>query len=207
MQTVTRILTPCFAAAVLLSGCGFGSKQGAGAPSGPTPAAASKAVNPAAAISANMVSAVVLNQTAGVPVEVRFEIKDRPQIAQPVAVELVIVPLSASVDRISGKVQAEDRLDLVDGAEIPVSDRPPEGVPIRHTIKVQPKQDGIFTFSAVLAVDGAGQTSTQTFSIPIIAGAGMPDLPVPSSPNTRASAASAAPAPGRSSAALAAAKP
>jgi len=208
MQTVTRILTPCFAAAVLLSGCGFGSKQGAGAPSGPTPAAASKAVNPAAAISANMVSAVVLNKTAGVPVEVRFEIKDRPQIAQPVAVELVIVPLSASVDRISGKVQAEDGLDLVDGAEIPVSDRPPEGVPIRHTIRVQPKQDGIFMFTAVLTVDGGGQSSTQTFSMPVIAGAGMSDLPAPTANphNPRAGVTSASPAPGHTSAALAAAK-
>src|SRR5262249_41753640 len=122
---------------------------------------------------------------------------------------LVIVPLSASVDRVSGKVQAEDGLDLVDGADIPTSDRPPEGVPIRHTIKVQPERDGIFMFTAVLAVDAAGQTSTQPFTIPVIAGAGMPDLPAPGSgpTNGQASAASAASVPGRASAALVAAKP
>ncbi|HKD54819.1 MAG TPA: hypothetical protein VKB72_11465 [Steroidobacteraceae bacterium] len=209
MQIVTRTLTLCLAAAALLSGCGFGSKQDGATSSGPTQAAARKPVNPADAISANMVSAVALNKPAGVPVEVRFEIKDRPQIAQPVDVDLVIVPLSASVDRVSGKVQAEDGLDLVDGADIPPSDRPPEGVPIRHTIKVQPKRDGIFMFTAVLAVDAGGQTSMQTFTMPVIAGTGMPDLPAPgaAAPNGRAGVAGAAPAPGHASAALVAAKP
>ena len=199
MQTVTKTLTLCLAAATLLSGCGFGSKQGAATPSGPAQAAARKPVNPAVAISANMVSAVALNKTTGVPVEVRFELKDRPQIEHPLAVDLVIVPLSASVDRVSGKVLAEDGLELVDGGEIPASDRPPEGVPIRHTVRVQPKQDGIFMFTAVLNVDAAGQSSTQTFSMPLIAGAGMPDLPPGGTPKPRTSTTTAAAAAGHAS--------
>jgi hypothetical protein len=208
MQTVTRTLTLCLAAAALLSGCGFGSQQGAGSSSTRTQAAARKPLNPADAISANMVSAVALNKTAGVPVEVRFELKDRPQVAQPVDVELVIVPLSGAVDSVSGKVQTEDGLDLLDGAQIPLSDRPPEGVPIRHTIRIQPKEDGIFMFSAVLSVEAAGQTSTQSFSMPVIAGAGMPDLPAhpAGTPNVRAGSASAS-APAARSTALADAKP
>jgi len=208
MQTVTRILTLCLAGSVLLCGCGFGSKQGAATTPGPKPATAPKPLNPANVISPNMVSAVALNKpAAAVPVEVRFEVKDRPQIGHPVEVDLVIVPLSASVDRVSGRIQTEDGLDLVDGAEIAASDRPPEGVPLRHAIRVQPKQDGIFMCSAVLTVDAAGQSTTQAFSMPVIAGAGMPDLPAPGAPNTRAATASVASAPGHASAALAAAKP
>jgi hypothetical protein len=205
MQTL-RTLTLCLAAATLLAGCGSGSKQSASSPK-TRAAAAAKAVNPANAVSANMVSAVALTKTTGVPVEVRFEVRDRPQVAHPVDVDLVIVPLSASVDRVSGKVQTEDGLDLVDGAEIPASDRPAEGVPIRHTIRVQPKQDGIFMFSAVVTVDAAGQSSTQTFSMPVIAGAGMPDLPAPgsSAPGTRAGTAGTAASSGHTSGALAAA--
>lgn len=208
MQTVVRTVTLCLAAATLLAGCGSGTPQGAANLSAKARAAA-KAVKPADAISANMVSAVALNKTAGVPVEVRFEIKDRPQVAQPVDVDLVIVPLSASVDRVSGKVQTEDGLDLIDGADFPTSDHPAEGVPIRHTVRVQPKQDGIFVVSAVLTVDGGGQSSTQTFSMPVIAGAGMPDLPAPTAaPHvTHAGSANSAPATGHASAALVAAKP
>lgn len=208
MQTVVRTVTLCLAAAALLAGCGSGTPQGAANLSNKARAAA-KAVKPADAISANMVSAVALNKTAGVPVEVRFEIKDRPQIAQPLDVDLVIVPLSASVDRVSGKVQTEDGLELVDGADIPTSDHPAEGVPLRHTVRVQPKQDGIFVLSAVLTVDGGGQSSTQTFSMPLIAGAGMPDLPAPTAAphGTRAGSASSTPTGGQASAALVAAKP
>jgi hypothetical protein len=196
MQTATRTLTLCVAAAMLLCACGSGSKQTAATAKKPAPGTV-KAVDPANAISANMVSAVAINKTTGVPVEVRFELKNRPQVAQPVDVDLVIVPLSGSVDRVSGKVQAEDGLDLIDGAQITATDRPPEGVPIRHTIRVQPKQDGIFMFSAVVTVDAAGQSTSQTFSMPVIAGAGMSDLPAPG----------AAPSPVRTSASLAGSKP
>jgi hypothetical protein len=182
------------AAIALLSGCGSGSRQGASNSATRTPAAARKAANPADAISANMVSAVVLNKTAAVPIEVRFELKEHPQVAQPVQVDLVMVPLSGAVDRVSAKVQAEDGLDLVDGADIPGTDRPAEGVPIRHTIRVQPKQDGIFVVSAVVTVvDASGGTSTQTFSMPVIAGAGMPDLPArPAGTSKTATAAAGA---------------
>jgi hypothetical protein len=207
MQTLTRTLTLCVAAATLLGGCGSGSKQTA-ADAKARAAAATKAVNPANAVSANMVSAVAINKTTGVPVEVRFELKDRPQIAQPVDIDLVIVPLSGSVDRVSGKVQTEDGLDLIDGAQIPATDRPPEGVPIRHTIRVQPKQDGIFMFSAVLTVDAAGQSSSQIFSMPVIAGTGMPDLPAPGAgaPDPHTGTARTTPSSGHTSASLTAAK-
>jgi hypothetical protein len=81
------------------------------------------------------------------------------------------------MDRVSGKVQADEGLELVDGAQIPATERPVQGVPIEHLIKVLPKRDGIFTFSATLTVESGGQSSTETFSMPLIAGAGLTDLP------------------------------
>jgi len=122
-----------------------------------------------------------------VPVQVKFQLRSRPDVAQPLDVDIAIVPVSGSVDRVVGTVEGEDGLDVVDGAQIPAADRPPEGVSIPHIIRVLPKRDGIFTLSAVLTVDSAGQSSRATYSIPIIAGAGMPDLPAKP-------AASAAPA-------------
>jgi len=33
-----------------------------------------------------------------------------------------------------------------------------EGIPIRHSIKILPKKDGIFTVNAVVSADAAGQS-------------------------------------------------
>jgi hypothetical protein len=124
-----------------------------------------------------MVSAVPANKPGAVPLQVKFELRGRPDLGQPVDVDLMIVPLTGTMDRVSGKVQADEGLELVDGAQIPATERPVQGVPIEHLIKVLPKRDGIFTFSAILTVESGGQSSTETFSMPLIAGAGLTDLP------------------------------
>lgn len=174
MGTFGRNLIFGLVALGVLCGCGSGKHSADAAKASAAAAAAKKAASAAD----TMVSSVTLNKTAtAAPVEVKFELRDRPQVAQPVTIELNIVPLSAAVDRISGKIESDEGLDLVDGAQIPATDRPAEGVPIRHSIKVQPQRDGIFTFSAVLVVVSGGQPSTETFSMPVIAGAGIPDLP------------------------------
>jgi hypothetical protein len=158
----------------ILWGCGSGTHSGQGAKASAAAAAARRAASGAD----TMVSAVTLNKTpSAVPVQVKFELRDHPQVGQPATIGLIIVPESGAVDRVTGKVESDEGLDLLEGAQIPATDRPPEGVPIRHSIKVQAERDGIFTFSAVLVVESGGQSVTETFSMPVIAGAGMPDLP------------------------------
>jgi hypothetical protein len=158
----------------VLWGCGSGTHSAEAAKASAAAAAAKKAASAADA----MVSAVTLNKTpTAVPVQVKFELRDRPQVGQPASIDLIIVPESGAVDRVSGKVESDEGLDLLEGAQIPGTDRPAEGVPIRHAIKVQAQRDGIFTFSAVLLVESGGQSMTETFSMPVIAGAGVPDLP------------------------------
>jgi len=178
MRTLNRNLALGLLVGGILCGCSSGQDSGDGARLSARAAAARKA----AKAPDILVSAVPASKNATFPVQVKFDLKDRPDVGQPVDINLVILPTSASVDRISGKVQADDGLELVDGAQIPASDRPAEGVPIQHTIKVRPERDGIFTFSAVLTVDTGGQSNTETYSMPVIAGAGMPDLPA--SPGT-----------------------
>jgi hypothetical protein len=174
MGILNRNLVFGLSALAILWGCGSGTHSGEAARASAAAAAARKAAKGAD----TMVSAVTLNKTpSAVPVEVKFELRDRPQVAQPVSVDLIILPMSASVDRVSGKVEADDGLELLDGAQIPSTDHPAEGVAIRHSIKVQAERDGIFTFSAVLVVDSGGQSVTETFSMPVIAGSGEPDLP------------------------------
>lgn len=181
MRNLTRHAAVCLAAAASLCGCG--SKEPAGRTDTTAPAhapAVGTAANPAAALSRRMVGAVAANKPAAAPVQVRFELRERPSIAQPLDIDLVIVPMSPAIDRLSGTVVTEDGLDLVEGAQIAPAERPAEGVPLKHTVKVLPRRDGIFTFNAVVRVDSGGQTSTETFSMPVIAGAGVKDEPAQS---------------------------
>ena len=46
-------------------------------------------------------------------------------------------------------------------------------MPVRHTLRILPKRDGIFVVSAVVSVDTASESLSRTFSIPLIAGQGL----------------------------------
>lgn len=187
MWILTRNLMLGLAVAALLWGCGQGNHSGAGVKMSTAAAKAKRSVKP----HDTLVSAVASGgKSTTLPVQVKFDLKERPDVGQPVEIDLVIVPMSGRVERISGKVQGDDGLELVDGADIPPSDRPAEGVPIQHTVKVRPQRDGIFTFSAVVTVNAGSQSGTETYSMPVIAGAGLPEAaPKP------ATTASAAPSP------------
>jgi hypothetical protein len=187
-----RSLALSVAAAALLAGCGWRSSGDAAKPSAAKPVTR-KAVNAADELSRNMVSAVAANKPSALPIQVKFELRDRPNVGQPVELDLAIVPMSASVDRVSGKVEGEEGLEVVEGGQIAASDRPPEGTPIRQSLKVVPRQEGILTVHVVVTVDAAGQTSSEAYAIPLIAGSGSPDLPAkPAGPATAAAVAAAA---------------
>ena len=132
-----------------------------------------------------MVSAVASNKPSTVPLQVKFELRDRPDVGQPVELDLAIVPMSASVDRVSGKVEAEDGIELLEGSEIAAAERPVEGVPIHHHLKVVPKREGIYTVRALLTVDASGVPSSDAYSMPLIvvaaaaASPGTPGTPAP----------------------------
>jgi hypothetical protein len=173
-HTLTRMgsrkLALVLAAAAILAACGSHSP---GDGPGSAPAAktvAKKPANPLDELSRNMVSAVAATKPSMVPVQVKFELRGRPDVGQPVDIDLAIVPMSASVDRVSGKVEAEDGLELVEGGDIAASDRPTERVPIRHAVKVLPRREGIFTVRASLTVSASGVASTESYSMPLIAG-------------------------------------
>ncbi len=159
--------------ATVLAGCGSGDRSGAGHAAKHSHARAAQADG----LSPGMVSGVTPPGAGPFPVQVKFELQGRPDVAQPLDVDVVIVPLYGTVDRVIGKMSADEGLDIVSGLQIPVADKPVEGTPIHHSVKVLPKRDGIFTLTAVLVVDSTGQSTSQTFSIPVIAGAGFPDVP------------------------------
>ena len=188
-----RNLALSVAAAALLVGCGSQSSGDGAKPAAGKPVIRG-ALNANEEISRNMVSAVAANKPSALPIQVKFELRDRPHVGQPVELELAIVPMSASVDRVSGKVEGEEGLEVVEGAQIAATDRPAEGTPIRQSVKVLPRQDGILTARVVVTVDAAGQASSEAYAIPLIAGGESPDLPGKAAgPATAAAVAAAAP--------------
>ena len=165
-----------------VGGCGSGSGSGAGH----TNQIHRKAAPAANGLSAGMVAAVAPPGAGPSSLQVKFELQGRPDVAQPVDVDVVIVPVFGIVDRISGKFTADDGLEIVSGQDIPVADKPVEGTPMHYSLKILPKRDGIFTLTALVTVDAAGQSTTQTFSMPVIAGAGLADVPPTAAPQPAA---------------------
>jgi hypothetical protein len=166
-------------AVLSLTGCGSGS------PAGGTAAAPGKhsAKGSASADAlAGMVNGVAPAGTATSSVQVKFQLEQRPEVAQPLNVDVVIVPVYGSLERISGRLSGDDGLDMVSGQEIRAIEKPVEGTPIHHSVQVLPKRDGVFTLTATLTVDSEGQSTSQSFSTPVIAGENPPPAPQAAKP-------------------------
>ena len=197
MWILSRNTVAVLALAAAVGACGSGhDKQAAAAAAKVT---RKTVTTPADTLSRNMVAAVtsVKPGSTALPIQVKFELGQRPEVAQPLEVTIAIVPLSPNLDRIYGKVEGEEGLEVVDSPELSGLEKPAEGEPLQHVFKVLPKQDGIYTLTATLSgVDSAGQVTTQAYAIPIIAGRGFPDLPVKAAnPPPAKTAAAQPPAP------------
>jgi hypothetical protein len=176
MWNITRNTVLSLALAALLCACGSGKE---GAPGAGSSRVAKKAVSPAEQLSRSLVSGVTQTKpgSAPLPVQVKFALQAKPEPAQPLDVTISIIPTAGNLDRVFGKVEGEEGLELVSSGELEGADRPVENTPIERTVKVLPKQDGIYTLTATVSVDMAGSISSQTYVFPVIAGNGLPDLP------------------------------
>jgi len=177
MWNVTRNAAAGLVLATVLCACGS-SEQGAqshGAADNRR-----KVLGPTQTLALSMVSAASQTKpgSAPLPVQVKFALRARPDVAQPLDIDLQIVPTASNLDRIFGKVEGDDGLELVGSDELAEAEKPLENTPIERSIKVLPKKNGIYLLTASVSVDIGGQISTQTYQIPVIAGSGIPDLPV-----------------------------
>jgi hypothetical protein len=192
MRTVTRWAALALALAFILSGCGSGKS-----PIGPImakrhPPPVKKPLVQGPRPPTDMVAAVADAKSGSGRVSVRFDLNTRPQVAQPLDLDMVILP-SAGLDRVYGKVEADEGLDIVSGADIPPADRPAEDVPISHTIRVVPRRPGVLTLRAIVSADSGGVPTSQTFSIPLIAGEGAAEQMSAGSAGTASDTAAQAP--------------
>lgn len=163
------------AAAGLLAGCGYfsGSHLGMGAHS----AAKAKShappppVDPAAKAVAGMVEAVAPSG-AQPPVDLRFTIRDRPQVNQEDEIDYAIIPENGGMDTIRLVFGSLDGLEVVSHGPALAAIKPAAGVPILGSVTVRPVRAGLFTLTAAVAVESSTQSVVWPFSIPVIAGDG-----------------------------------
>jgi hypothetical protein len=166
--------------ALVAAGCGSNNQPG------PTQAKAAapvkKAPSPLDDLSPYLVSAVTTGKAGATLLQVKYELSGRPDVGDPVDLDLVIIPQADNIDSISGSVQGDDGVEITSGETITPAEKPIFGTPIHRSLKVRAKRDGIFTLNAALTIQTGGQTLGPSYSMPVIAGNGLVEGGAPSAP-------------------------
>jgi hypothetical protein len=123
---------------------------------------------------ADMVAAVAGAKAAS-PVELKFALPTRPEVGQVMDLDVAVVPREPVPDSLSVSFQVADGLDIVEGSQLQHVGKLVDGTPIRHVVRILPKRDGIFALTAVVSFAASNQDWSRTFSIPVIAGEGLPE--------------------------------
>ena len=160
-----------WAIAGLLAACGYfgGSQPAPVAHARPKTHAAP--VDPAAQAMAGMVEAVGPSG-AQAPVELRFSIRDRPQVGQEDEIDYALIPQAQGLERIRLVFGALNGLQVVSHGPALAAIKPATGVPIFGSVTVRPVKAGLFTLTAAVAVETPSQSVVWPFTIPVIAGEG-----------------------------------
>jgi hypothetical protein len=127
---------------------------------------------------ADMVSAVRSGKAPS-QIDVKFALRERPVVGEPVDIDVAVIP-AHELDQVYATFNATDGLEVTKGGRMPQIQHPEAGAPISHTVTIVPRRDGIFFVSAMVLADSPTDSTTYSFSIPIIAGAGI-TAPVASS--------------------------
>jgi hypothetical protein len=120
-------------------------------------------------------------------VDLKFKVTRRPAVGEPVEIELELIP-NVELERLFGRFQAGEGLQIVSGSETEHFEHPAKGVPVPHKLSVTAKADGIFYVTAILLADSDKESVARNFSFPLIAGQGLSEASAP-----EASAANVAP--------------
>lgn len=159
---------------VVLSGltaCGYFGKGHSSAAAPATAAAPTAAGAPRPQSDADMVAAMSPSKGDG-HVTLKFALRQHPEVGQAAELDLQVTP-TASVDRVTISLRADDGLTLSDGAHWDAIERPEVGVPFGHSLTIVPSRDGIFSVMVTVLTDTETQSVTRVFVIPVIAGAGI----------------------------------
>jgi hypothetical protein len=117
-------------------------------------------------------TAAVSTAKGNARVLIKFALRERPEVGKPARLDLALVPQMA-LDHMVASFYAEDGLTLKDGGETASVERPEPYAAIQRTLTVVPQRDGIFYVSATVVADAGAESVARTYTIPLIAGAGV----------------------------------
>ena len=109
---------------------------------------------------------------AEAPIDLRFSIRDRPQVGQEDEIDYAIIPQVAGLATIRVVFGSFGNLQVVNHGPALAGIKPASGVPIFGSVTVRPVKAGLFTLTAAVAVESPAQSVVWPFSIPVIAGEG-----------------------------------
>jgi hypothetical protein len=162
------------AAMGLLGACGYW--KGSHAAAVARAAAEAKAhaphpLDPAEKALAGMVEAVGPSASHP-PIDLRFSIRQRPQIGADDEIDYALIPQVAGLDTIRLVFGSLDGLQVVNHGPALAAIKPAMGVPIFGSVTVRPDKAGLFTLTAAVAVQSPTESVVWPFTIPVIAAEG-----------------------------------
>jgi hypothetical protein len=155
--------------AAALAGCGADAPPDSTAvPQAPPSVPASATEQATAKLTEGMTTAVVMNKTPSV-VTVKFDLRARPEIGQPLAIALVFVPQIEGAAL--GATFVADTGLTVPGDQPPAQFAPVKaGAGYTYELKVIPDANGVHYVSAVVQLQVDAVARMQTYSVPVIVG-------------------------------------
>lgn len=157
----------------LLVACGNDGSDATGAVSStpsPTAPGATDHATAVAEATKGMVAAVTNPAKPGAPVELKFELKNRPQAGVPLPIELAFVPLQ-DTDYLRATFIATDGLAVHQSPTTPEYRNVEAGGIYRYTLNVVPRGDGVYYASVIVVMELPNGAEARSFSIPVIVGA------------------------------------
>jgi hypothetical protein len=155
-------------AAVSLAGCNRDSSQPAAngttpRPKAPAPVKKGPSVEE---LTTGMALAPALGKSS-LPLDMKFELADRPKIGQVLEINLAFVPQIAG-GPVTVQVTDSDGLDAVQGDKQFEISEVESGEVYRHTLHMTPTTDGVLLINLSVALKHDEVTDSKAFSVPVI---------------------------------------
>jgi hypothetical protein len=153
--------------ALALTACGGGARQGAQ----PAAAASPKTTRPVGAPLERDTVRAVNSAHSTTPIDLRFELQDKPMVNTASGIELAVIPDAKSViSHIRLSFQTIDGLDLADTSPVNI-DKPEPGVALTQNVGVVPRRAGVLYLTVTAIIDDDNGSLSRSYTIPIVVAA------------------------------------
>ena len=125
-----------------------------------------KKVPSAAEQTSGMVEAASVGKSE-LPVSLKFDLKQRPVLGQPLAIDIALVP-QIDADAANVEMTGIDGLTVLPGAKAFTAGPVAAGEVYRHSIEVTPAAEGVVLLGLTVSRKHGEMTDSRVFSVPLI---------------------------------------